>query len=93
MTPLGSGTPPRLNATLIKTLTRAWHWRQALERGRVRSAAELARAEGCTVRYVTRILRLAYLAPDLIEAILAGREPAELTRIFQQHRRRNLPRP
>jgi hypothetical protein len=39
----------------------------------------LARADGCTVRYVTRILRLAYLAPDIIEAILAGRQPGELT--------------
>ncbi len=79
VTPLGPGTSPRLNATLVKTLSRAWTWRLALERGRVRSAAELARAEGCTVRYVTRILRLAYLAPDIIEAILAGRQPGELT--------------
>jgi hypothetical protein len=68
-----------VNATLVKTLRRAWNWRLSLERGRVCSAAELARAEGCTVRYVTRILRLAYLAPDIIEAILAGRQPGELT--------------
>ena len=79
VTPLGPGTSARLNATLVKTLSRAWTWRLALERGRARSATELARADGCTVRYVTRILRLAYLAPDIIEAILAGRQPGELT--------------
>ena len=79
VTPLEPNTRPRVDATLVKTLTRAWSWRLSLERGRVRSAVELARAEGCTVRYVTRILRLAYLAPDVIEAILAGRQPGELT--------------
>jgi site-specific DNA recombinase len=79
VTPLGPSTGPRVDATLVKTFSRAWNWRLSLERGRVRSAVELARADGCTVRYVTRILRLAYLAPDIIEAILAGRQPCELT--------------
>jgi len=45
----------------------------------VPSAVESAQASGCTVRYVTRLLKVAYLAPDIIEAILAGRQPHELT--------------
>jgi site-specific DNA recombinase len=50
-----------------------------LERGRVRPPVHLARADDCTTRYVTRILKLAYLAPDIIEAILAGRQPCDLS--------------
>jgi hypothetical protein len=45
----------------------------------VRSVVEFAQASRCTVRYVTRLLKIAYLAPDIIEAILAGRQPHELT--------------
>jgi hypothetical protein len=77
--PNASQDHPRPDATLIKALGRAWNWRRALERGSVRSVVEFAQASGCTVRYVTRLLKIAYLAPDIIEAILAGRQPHELT--------------
>jgi hypothetical protein len=79
VTPLGPSKNPRVDASLVKALSRAWNWRASLERGRVSSPVELARTDGCTVRYVTRILRLAYLPPDVIEAILAGRQPCDLT--------------
>jgi site-specific DNA recombinase len=77
--PNGPSNHPHQDATLIKALGRAWNWRRALERGSVRSVVEFARASGCTVRYVTRLLKIAYLAPDIIEAILGGRQPRELT--------------
>jgi hypothetical protein len=46
-----------------------------LEEGKYRSAAEIADAEGVTRRFVNRLLRLTLLAPDIVEAILAGRQP------------------
>ena len=46
-----------------------------LEEGRYRSAGELAGAEGVTRSFVNRLLRLTLLAPDIVEAILDGRQP------------------
>ena len=46
-----------------------------LEDGRYRSAAEIAEAEGVTRSFVNRLLRLSLLAPDIVEAILEGRQP------------------
>lgn len=77
--PHGTNDHPHPDATLIKALGSAWNWRRTLERGSVRSVVDFARASGCTVRYVTRLLKIAYLAPDIIEAILASRQPRELT--------------
>jgi hypothetical protein len=56
-----------------------------LEEGRYRSAGELAEAEGVTRSFVTRLLRITLLAPDIQEAIIDGRQPKvqlleELTR-------------
>ena len=47
--------------------------------GRARSLRELAERDGITRRYVRRLLDLAFLSPELVEAILQGRQPAELT--------------
>jgi hypothetical protein len=46
-----------------------------LEEGRYRPAAETAEAEGVTRSFVNRLLRLTLLAPDIVEAILEGRQP------------------
>lgn len=67
------------DTALINALVRAWSWRRKLEKGEIRSLSDLARGAGVTRPYVSRILRLAYLAPDLIEAVLAGRQPSGLT--------------
>ena len=53
--------------------------------GEVRSVAELARQAGVNSRYVVRTVRMGFLAPDIIEAILAGRQTAAVTfEIFRQ---------
>ena len=49
-----------------------------LEEGTFRSAAEIAEAEGVTLRFVNRLLRLTLLAPDIQEAMLDGRHPKGL---------------
>ena len=66
---------PRPDETLIHALARAQRWRRMLEKGRYRSAAETAEAEGVTRSFVNRLLRLTLLAPDIVEAILDGRQP------------------
>ena len=76
---------PRPDETLIRALARAQRWKAMLEDRRYRSAGDLAEAEGVTRSFVNRLLRLTLLAPDIVEAILDGRQPKgmqleELTR-------------
>jgi hypothetical protein len=66
---------PRPDETLIRALARAHRWKRSLEEGKYRSAAEIAAAEGVTHSFVNRLLRLTLLAPDIVEAILEGRQP------------------
>ena len=80
MTPEGA-TPspkPRRDETLIKALVRAHRWRRKIERGQARSITDLAEQEGVTDAYVCRLLPLTCLAPDMVEAILDGRQPKGL---------------
>ena len=65
---------PRIDSTLIKALARAHRWNRLLESGRYVSAAELAAAEKINPSYVSRVLRLTLLAPDIVEAIVEGRQ-------------------
>jgi hypothetical protein len=75
----------RPDETLIRALARAHRWNRMLEAGRYRSAQEIADAEKIGRSFVSRLLRLTLLAPDIQEAILEGRQPKgmqleELTR-------------
>jgi hypothetical protein len=70
--PDGAALPQRTDSTLIKALARAFRWKQMLESGNFATIADLARHEGIAPSYLTRILRLTFLAPDIIEAILEG---------------------
>ena len=63
---------PRIDSTLVKALARAHRWNRLLESGRHGSAAELAAAEKINPSYVSRVLRLTLLAPDIVEAIVDG---------------------
>jgi len=62
---------PQPDGTLIKALARAWRWQGLLEQG-VHSIRGIAEKEEINASYVSRILRLALLAPDIVEEILAG---------------------
>ena len=66
-------TKPQPDGTLVKALARAWRWQRLLDDGGYATVAEIAEAEGINRSYVSRILRLALLSPDIIEGILAGR--------------------
>ena len=71
-----SPAPPRpwIDNTLVKALARARRWNRLLESGRYGSAAELAAAEKINPSYVSRVLRLTLLAPDVVEAIVEGQQ-------------------
>ncbi|MEO5375534.1 MAG: hypothetical protein H7840_14905, partial [Alphaproteobacteria bacterium] len=65
----------RADETLLKALARARHWSRQIETGRCASAKAIAEAENINHSYVTRILRLSFLAPDIVESIVKGRQP------------------
>jgi hypothetical protein len=64
---------PQPDGTLIKALARAWRWQRQLDEGVYATVSEIGDAENISKSYVSRILRLALLAPDVVEAVLEGR--------------------
>ncbi|WP_456237543.1 hypothetical protein [Jannaschia ovalis] len=77
--PEGATQPRRTDNTLIKALARAFRWKRMLESGEFATIAGLAKREGIAPSYMTRVLRLTLLAPDIIEAILDGKQGPEVT--------------
>jgi hypothetical protein len=73
-------SPPkaRIDSTLIKALARAYRWKKMLDDGRYGTVTELAAGEKLDRGYLGKILTLTLLAPDIVEAILDGRQSAEL---------------
>ena len=69
---------PRVDSALVKAVVRAHRWRHMLESDEFSSSAELAKAEKVNDSYLSRILRLTLIAPDIIETILSGRQPRTL---------------
>ena len=70
---------PRADSALLKAVARARQWSEDLLLGRAQSVTEIAQREAVADRYVRRLLRLAFLAPAIVEAIVAGNQPPELT--------------
>jgi len=69
----------RPNPALLKGLARGYRWRSQLLAAKVGGVAELARKAGVSSRYVIRMVRMGFLAPDIVEAILEGRQTAAVT--------------
>jgi hypothetical protein len=71
---LPAGAPQQLKPdnTLVKALARAFRWKRMLESGEFVTIGGLAERENIAPSYMTRVLRLTLLAPDIIEAILDG---------------------
>jgi hypothetical protein len=65
--------------SLVKALARAFRWNRLLESGEFATIVELAERERIAPSYVTRVLRLTLIAPDIVEAILDGRVKPEVT--------------
>ena len=75
----GADAPPRKpDAALLKAIARAHRWFEELISARATSLAAIASREGVTDRYVARLIRLAFLAPKIVEAIAERGELADL---------------
>ncbi|MEM5472932.1 hypothetical protein WNZ14_14455 [Hoeflea sp. AS60] len=77
--PEGASSQRKMDNTLVKALARAFRWKRILESGEFATIAELAEREGIAPSYMTRVFRLTLLAPDIVEAILDGRQGLEVT--------------
>ena len=83
ITPDGVTSAPaprtRVDSALLKALARGFRWRKLLETGHFATIQEIAEAENINSSYISRVLRMTLLAPEIVEAILAGRQPEGLT--------------
>jgi hypothetical protein len=70
--------PTRADPALVKALARAFRYQRLLDQGRYASISEMAAAERIERGYLGSLLRLTLLAPDIVESVLDGRQPAEL---------------
>ncbi|HEY2392375.1 MAG TPA: recombinase family protein [Candidatus Angelobacter sp.] len=74
-----AGTPVKTVPALVKVITRVHQWPVKIVNGEFKGRHSIAQQTGIEERYAGRILNCAFLAPDIIEAILEGRQPADLT--------------
>jgi hypothetical protein len=78
--PGGAGSAARrIDQALILSIARARSWLRALRQGDYTDTTEIARHFGLGDAHVRRLLRLTFLAPDIVEAIIEGRQPRSLT--------------
>lgn len=67
------------DAHVLRAIARAWNWRRRLERGEASTIADIAKADNVSDRFVSRMMRLAYLSPDVLEKLLIHRIPPVLS--------------
>ena len=60
---------------VLRAIARAWSWRRKLESGQASTNLDLARTEDVSDRYIGRMIKLAYLAPAVVEKLLLQRCP------------------
>ena len=72
--PPSTSTQRKIENTLVKALARAFRWKRMLDSGEFATINDLAKREGIALSYMTRVLRLTLLAPDIVADILEGRQ-------------------
>ena len=77
--PEGAMHSRRTDNTLVKALARAFRWKRMIDTGRYATITDLAAHEGIAPSYLTRILRLTLLAPDIVDTILEGQQGPDVT--------------
>ena len=79
MLPDGAEPTRKPDNTLVKALARAFRWKRMLESGEFASISELAEKEGIAFTYMARLMRLSLLSPELVDAVMDGHQPANIT--------------
>ena len=69
---------PRVDSTLVRALARAFRWKDMLEGAQFSTVSELAAAEKLDRSFVSHVLQLTLLAPEIVEAILDGMQLATI---------------
>jgi hypothetical protein len=69
----------RIDNSMVKALGRAFRWQELLENGTYATITEIAEGENINETYVGRVLRLTLLSPEIIDMIVSGRNPANLS--------------
>ncbi|KQY13209.1 hypothetical protein [Rhizobium sp. Root482] len=64
---------------VLRAIARAWSWRRQLETGAASTIQDVAAAENISDRFVSRMIRLTYLAPDVLERLVIHRMPPALS--------------
>lgn len=77
--PDGAEQTRKPDNTLVKALARAFRWKRMLDSGEFATIAELAEREGIAFTYMARLMRLSLLAPEIVDAIMDGRQPVTVT--------------
>jgi len=77
--PPGTHSQRKIDNTMVKALARAFRWKRMLESGHFATIGDLASKEGIASSYMTRVMRMTLLAPEIIEAIVEGRQGPEVT--------------
>ena len=80
--PLNPGQPMSVDANLMAALAKAFFWQELIDSGRVKNMTELAKAEKMGLARMQKMLKLARLAPDIVEDIARGRQPVGLSLLF-----------
>ena len=80
--PLNPGRPTSVDENLMTALAKAFFWQEMLDCGRVKNMTELAKAEKMGLARMQKMLKLARLAPDIVEDIARGRQPVGLSLLF-----------
>ena len=73
--PSSQGQDPHV----LRAIARAWKWRRQLEEGEASTLQDIAGREGVSERFIGRMIRLAYLAPEVLEALVAQRRPPAIS--------------
>ena len=80
--PLNPGRPSAVDENLMAALARAFFWQELIDSGRVTNITELAKAEKMGLPRIQKLIKLARLAPDIVEEVARGRQPVGLALIF-----------
>jgi hypothetical protein len=84
---LAATDTPAFDVTLPEGLGRAFYWQNLLDSGMEKSGSAIARKEGLRPSCINELMRLTLLAPDLIDLLMAGRQPRRLRKMWFQRNR------